>query len=191
MEKMAPTSINDATILKTGGGTTTTETALGLHPGDDITPTAVNEIAKVASGDPRPGCVTRGRGIRPGRGGSEGRGGNNARWTTQFEKKMGGPGRGSSKVPSGKKGASASAGQRSKKAAAFAAKKVAADEKKAKVNNEKARKAKAKFVTEKGKLEKQLKAFEDARTKANATNAVAEASGVKIGIDALGRERRD
>ena len=104
---------------------------------------------------------------------------------------MGGLGRGSSKVSSVKKGASASAGQRSKKAAAFAAKKEAAEEKKAKVNMEKARKAKAKFVTETGKLDKQLKAFEDARTKANATNAVAEASGVKAGADASGRERRD
>ena len=104
---------------------------------------------------------------------------------------MGGPGGGSSKVLSAKKGAASIAGQRSKKAAAFAAKKEAAEEKKAKVNTEKARKASVKLATEKGKLEKQLKAFEDARSKANGTNAVAEASGAKVGSDALGRARRD
>ena len=116
METMAPTAINEATIPKTGGGTTTPEKALGLHPVEDITPKAVNNIAKVASGDQRPGCVTRGRGIRPGRGGAEGRGETSTRWTTQWDKKMGGFGRGSSKAASVKKGASASAGQRSKKA---------------------------------------------------------------------------
>ena len=161
---MSPTSIKDSAIVKTGGGTHPTDTTLVLHSGGAPAPTSVNESAKgkQTAGGPRLGCVTRGRGIRPGRGGSEGRGVNNARSTVHGERKMGGSGRGSSKVLSAKKGAASIAGQRSKKAAAFAAKKEAAKEKKAKVNIEKARKASVKFATEKDKLEKQLKAFQDA-----------------------------
>ena len=75
------------------------------------------------------------------------------RWCTEKEK-TGGSRRGSLKVLSAKKGAASIAGQRSKNTAAFAVKKEATEEKKAKVNIEKARKASDKFATEKGKLEK-------------------------------------
>ena len=125
---MAHTAINEAAIPQAGGVTKTPEKTLGRHPVEDRTPKVANNNAKAASVDPRPGCVTRGRGIRPWRGGAEGRGETSTRWTTQWDKKMGGIGRGSSKVTSVKKGASASAGQRSKKAAAFAARKEAAEE---------------------------------------------------------------